>query len=434
MGEDIFQNYVTILEEELIPALGCTEPIAVAYAAAKARQMLGAMPEHITVYCSGNIVKNVKSVTVPNSKGLRGIDAAAILGVVGGRAEKELEVLDDVQPEDIAQTKLLLERHFCDTQLVENVDKLYLKLLLQLGRESASVTIQGHHTNITDMEKNGEVLFHCEYTEDASAVRRGDRKQLRVDGILEFADRVELARIRPILSRQIRCNMRISQEGLSGGYGAEVAAALLESGGDNVFTVARAKAAAASEARMSGCALPVVINSGSGNQGITVSVPVIEYVHAKGLSEEKLYRALAVSNLISIYLKFFIGDLSAFCGAVTAACGAGAALAYLDGLGYLGVADTITNTLAAVSGIFCDGAKPSCAAKISSALDAAFLSLTMARRHQAFHPGEGVVGVDVEQTIRSVGHIGRRGMDETDQEILRIMLQTQTENPSRELC
>lgn len=432
MQRQTIRNFVTILSEELIPALGCTEPIAVAYAAAKARDVLGVFPEHITVFCSGNIVKNVKSVTVPNSNGLRGIDAAATLGTVGGRAEKELEVLSNVKPEDIERTKALLAERFCDTRLVGSVDKLYLKLQARAGQESASVTIQGHHTNITDIEKNGNCLFHCDFSQDASAIRRGDRSQLSVRAILEFAEEADIAELEPILSRQVHCNMRICQEGLSEGFGAGVAAALLASGDGSVFTSARAKAAAASEARMAGCALPVVINSGSGNQGITVSVPVVEYVRERGLSREQLYRALAVSNLISIHLKYFIGDLSAFCGAVTAACGAGAALAYLEGIGYRGVADTITNTLASVSGIFCDGAKPSCAAKISSALDAAFLSLGMAKRHSAFHPGEGVVGGDVEQTIRSVGHIGRNGMDETDQEILRIMMQT--DSVCRELC
>lgn len=424
MHTEIINNFVTILKEELIPALGCTEPIAVAYAAAKARDVLGTFPQHITVFCSGNIVKNVKSVTVPNSNGLRGIDAAAILGTVGGRSEKALEVLDAVQSEDIEKTKALLSEGFCDTQLVGSVDKLYLKILAQAGKETASVTIQGHHTNITDIVKNDAVLFHSTHTSGTSTVRQGDRSQLNVRSILEFADAVEIRDIEPILSRQIKCNMRISEEGMTNHFGAGVARALLDSKDTSVFTLARAKAAAASEARMAGCALPVVINSGSGNQGITVSVPIVEFASANKLPQDKLYRALAVSNLISIHLKYYIGDLSAFCGAVTAACGVGAALAYLDDIGYAGVADTITNTLAAVSGIFCDGAKPSCAAKVASALDAAFLSFRMARQHRAFHPGEGVVGEDVEQTIRSVGHIGREGMDETDQEILRIMMQS----------
>lgn len=423
MHAEQMKNYVTILQEELVPALGCTEPIAVAYASAKARAVLGAMPEHLTVYCSGNIVKNVKSVTVPNSNGLRGIEAAAILGAVGGCAEQELEVLSAVQPEHIRTTRSLLSADFCSTRLASGVDKLYVRVEAAAGQDTASVTIQGHHTNITDIVKNGEVQFHCDFVGEQSAVRQGDRSQLNVRTILEFADTVPLSEIEPILARQIECNTRIAEEGLTTHYGAGVARALLDTGDTSVFTIARAKAAAASEARMSGCALPVVINSGSGNQGITVSVPVIEYVTTYHLSAEKLYRALAVSNLISIHLKRFIGDLSAFCGAVTAACGVGAALAYLDGCGYAGVADTITNTLAAVSGIFCDGAKPSCAAKVASALDAAFLSFRMARHQRAFNPGEGVVGDEVEQTIRSVGYIGREGMDETDQEILRVMLQ-----------
>ena len=424
MHAELMKNYVTILQEELVPALGCTEPIAVAYASAKAREVLGVMPQHITVYCSGNIVKNVKSVTVPNSNGLQGIDAAAILGTVGGSASRELEVLSAVQPEHIRTTRRLLTEAFCETKLASGVDKLYVRVEAAAEDGStAAVTLQGHHTNVTDILKNGQVLFHCDYVGEHSAVRQGDRSLLNVHSILEFADTVPLSEIEPILAKQIECNTRIAEEGLTTHYGAGVARALLDTGDTSVFTIARAKAAAASEARMSGCALPVVINSGSGNQGITVSVPVIEYVTTYHLSAEKLYRALAVSNLISIHLKRFIGDLSAFCGAVTAACGVGAALAYLDGCGYSGVADTITNTLAAVSGIFCDGAKPSCAAKVASALDAAFLSFRMARHQRAFNPGEGVVGDEVEQTIRSVGYIGREGMDETDQEILRVMLQ-----------
>ena len=424
MNQEMIANFVAILREELMPALGCTEPIALAYAAAKTRETLGKKPEHITVFCSGNIVKNVKSVTVPNSNGLRGIDAAAILGTVGGMADRKLEVLSAVTQAHIEETKTLLGTAYCDTKLVVGVDKLYLKVLAEAGEESAAVTIQGHHTNITDIEKNGEVLFHVDYVNETSAQRIGDRSQLTVRAILEFADAVDVEQIAPILQQQIDCNYRIAQEGMSTGYGAGVAHALLDAKQPSAYDRARAMAAAASEARMSGCALPVVINSGSGNQGITVSVPLIELAKGTDLSQERLYRALAVSNLTSIHLKYFIGDLSAFCGAVTAACGTGAALAYLHGLPYAGVADTITNTLADVSGIFCDGAKPSCAAKVSSALDAAFVSFRMANRNRAFGSGEGVVGEDVEQTIRSIGLIGREGMDETDEHILRIMLET----------
>ena len=423
MNQEKICNHITILQEELMPALGCTEPIAVAFAAAKAREVLGQFPEHMIAHCSGNIIKNVKSVTVPNSNGLRGIDAAAILGAVGGQADKKLEVLEGVQSAHISRTIELLGSSYCDVSAATGVDKLYLKIEAFAGDDHAVVVIQGHHTNITDIEKNGEVLLHHDYVDESSAQRKGDRSQLTVRSILEFADAVDIEALKPILEPQIQFNMAISQEGMDTRYGAGVARAMLDDGNVSVYTLASAKAAAASEARMAGCPLPVVINSGSGNQGITVSVPVIVYARTMHYSENKLLRALAVSNLISIHLKYYIGDLSAFCGAVTAACGAGAAVAYLDGGDYGVVADTISNTLASVSGIFCDGAKPSCAAKVAAALDSAFLSFRMARKHRAYNPGEGVVGVDVERTIHGVGLIGREGMDETDQHILRVMLQ-----------
>ena len=423
MTREEIKNHITILEEELVPALGCTEPIAVAYAAAKTREVLGVFPEHIQVSCSGNIIKNVKSVTVPNSNGLRGIEAAAILGIVGGCPEKKLEVLSAITENHIVKTKQLMSQNYCDTSFATNVDKLYIKITAYSGSNQATVIIQGQHTNITDIEKNGEVIFHKEHVHDAATSRKGDRSQLTVRSILEFADAVDIDEIKHILDRQIEYNLRISAEGMDTRYGAGVARALLDDGKITVFTLARAKAAAASEARMAGCSLPVVINSGSGNQGITVSVPVIEYARSMHYSEKKLYRALAVSNLTSIHLKYFIGDLSAFCGAVTAACGVGAALSYLDDGDYAEVSDTISNTLASVSGIFCDGAKPSCAAKVAAALDAAFLSFRMSRKHRSYNPGDGVVAEDIEQTIRGVGLIGREGMEETDQHILRIMMQ-----------
>ena len=425
MDRQTICNHLTILSEELMPALGCTEPIAVAYAAAKAREVLGTFPETLQVHCSGNIIKNVKSVTVPNSNGLRGIDAAAILGCVGGYAPRQLEVLEDITPQHIQQTQDLLDTGFCQVQFASGVDKLYIRMEAQAGKESAQVVIQGHHTNITDIVKNGQTLFHHDFVHDSSATRKGRREELTVRSILEFADAVEPEELEPLLAQQIQCNMRIAQEGMDQRYGAGVARALLDdSASHSVYTLASAMAAAASEARMAGCSLPVVINSGSGNQGITVSVPVIVYAQSQHYSQRKLYRALAVSNLVSIHLKYYIGDLSAFCGAVTAACGAGAALAYLDGGDYSVVSDTISNTLACVSGIFCDGAKPSCAAKVNAALNAAFLAFRMARKHRAYNPGEGVVGQDVEQTIHGVGLIGREGMDETDQHILRVMLQS----------
>ena len=418
------QNMVAILEEELVPALGCTEPIAIAYAAAKTRAVLGMFPEKATVYCSGNIVKNVKSVTVPNSGGLRGIEAAAILGMVGGNADRELEVLTEVRPEHIEKAEQLLKENFCRSILVKDVDKLYIQVCLEAGSRIAAVTIEGHHTNITHILKDGKVIFEKPYTPLLAQKRNGDRTRLSVRSILEFADAVDLEPLLPTLTRQLQCNDAIADAGLAASYGACVSRAVLSSGEVSPFMEAKRRASAASEARMSGCALPVVINSGSGNQGITVSVPVAAYARARHLSEDRMYRGLIVSNLISIHLKRHIGDLSAFCGAVTASCGVGAALAYLDGFGYQVVADSITNNLASVGGILCDGAKPSCAAKVCASLESAYLSYCMARRARAFCPGEGVVGQDVEQTIRSIGHIGREGMEYTDLEILKVMMQT----------
>lgn len=427
MQEKEISNCIAILEEELMPALGCTEPIAIAYAAAKAAETLGVNPERAVTYCSGNIVKNVKSVTVPNSNGLRGIEAATVLGLVGGAADKQLEVLTGVKPEHIETTKQLLAKDFCQTKLVTDVDKLYIRVWVEGEGHTASVTIEGHHTNITDIMRDEAVLYHKDYTPEQAQKRKGDRTKLTVANILEFAAQVDVAAIQPILARQMECNCKIADAGMSQMYGSGVAQAILNNMPHTPFALARARAAAASEARMSGCPLPVVINAGSGNQGIIVSVPVVTYARQMGYHDEKLYRALAVSNLISIHLKRHIGDLSAFCGAITAACGVGAALAYLEDCAYQVVADTISNTLVSVGGIFCDGAKPSCAAKLASALDSVYISFCMARDARAFGAGDGIVGADVEQTIRSIGRIGSVGMEETDQEILQIMLQTKAD-------
>ncbi len=424
MQEAEINNFIAILEEEMVPALGCTEPIAIAYAAACARQALGRFPESAVAYCSGNIVKNVKSVTVPNSNGLRGIEAATVLGIVGGNADKKLEVLTQVNAEQIEQTKQLLKLGYCKTALVNDVDKLYIKIEVSAAGHTASVTIEGYHTNITKVTRDDTVLYENAYTPDRAQKRKGDRTKLTVASILEFAEQADLTALEPILKRQIECNCKIADEGVRRVYGSGVAHAILKNMPNTAFTLARARAAAASEARMSGCPLPVVINAGSGNQGIIVSVPVVTYARENGYSEEKLYRALIISNLISVHLKRHIGDLSAFCGAVTASCGVGAALAYLEGCGYQVVADTISNNLASVGGVFCDGAKPSCAAKVASALDSVYICFCMARENHAFGIGDGIVGTDVEQTIRSIGQIGSIGMEETDQEILHIMLQT----------
>ena len=421
------RNFIRILEEELVPALGCTEPITLAYAAATARRTLGEPCTDIDVACSGNIIKNVKSVAVPNSGGMRGVEAAAALGAAGGRADRKLEVLTDLTDDDRAAAREMLRRNICHTHLAVGVDKLYIRVCVR-GESggTAAVTIAGHHTNITRIEKDGHVLLDRPFRPGA-ADSRADRSRLSVRSILEFAGEVCLDDVAPLLRRQLDCNLNIARTGMNAFQSIGVASALrAEKQPLSVYDEARILAAAASEARMSGCSLPVVINSGSGNQGITVSVPVAVYARRTGADEEHLLRALIVSNLISVHLKSYIGDLSAFCGAVTAACGAGAAICFLSGGTYHEIADTVTNTLASVSGIVCDGAKPSCAAKISAALDAAFLAVEMASRHRVFPAGDGLVAGDVERTIENIGHVGRDGMESTDLEILQLMLQTTT--------
>ncbi|MDY2937792.1 MAG: L-serine ammonia-lyase, iron-sulfur-dependent, subunit alpha [Fusicatenibacter sp.] len=420
MDKLLYNNYVKILKNELVPALGCTEPIAIAYAAAKAREVLGQMPESIELCCSGNIIKNVKGVKVPNSNGLKGIDVAATLGVVGGRADRELEVLEDVTQEDIEKTKELVAAGFCTCTLKEGVENLYIVARVDAGEHSAEVTIVNRHTLISRIVKDGEVLYSIAANEESPEYV--DKSLLNVRDILLFADEVDLEDVREVLTRQITMNSAIAEEGLSHPYGAQVGRTLLKEYGNDVKIRARARAAAGSDARMGGCSLPVVINSGSGNQGMTVSLPVIEFAKELKVSEEKLYRALVVSNLIAIHQKKYIGSLSAYCGAVSAACGAGAAITYLYGGDYEDVSFTIVNTIANVGGIVCDGAKSSCAAKIASAVDAAIMAHFMGMNHRTFQPGEGIVQEDVEGTIKSMGYIGRVGMKDTDTEILNIMI------------
>lgn len=420
MEKSLYQNYVRILENELVPALGCTEPIAIAYAAAKAKEVLGEFPDRVEMCCSGNIIKNVKGVTVPNSGGLKGIDVAATLGIVGGDATKELEVLEQVTQEDIQKTKELVDAGFCRCSLQEDVENLYIVARVEKGEHYAEITIINRHTLITRIVRDGEVLFTHKVSQ--SSPDYADKSLLNVRDILEFANTVDMEDIREVIGRQIAMNTEISTEGLANNYGAEVGKTLLEIYGDDVKVRARARAAAGSDARMGGCSLPVVINSGSGNQGMTVSLPVIEYAKELGLSEERLYRSLVVSNLISIHQKKYIGSLSAYCGAVSAACGAGAAITYMMGGTEEEIGLTIVNTIANVGGIVCDGAKSSCAAKIASSVEAAILAHSMAMRHRSFQPGEGIVQGDVEATIRSIGYIGRVGMKLTDTEILNIMI------------
>ena len=421
MDSALYSNYLNILKHELVPALGCTEPIAIAYAAAKARQILGDFPDTIEMNCSGNIIKNVKGVTVPNSDGMKGIDVAAILGVVGGNADKALEVLEEITPEHIQKTRELVEQRICSCSLVEGVANLYIVAKVKKDNHYAEVTIINHHTNITKIVKDDEVLLDIPVeAEDTDAGI--DKSTLTVKDILTFANEVKIEDVKDLLERQIRMNSAISQEGLDNNYGAQIGKTLMHVWGKGITTRACARAAAGSDARMGGCSMPVVINSGSGNQGMTVSLPVIAYAEEWEISREKLYRSLVVSNLIAIHQKFYIGSLSAYCGAVSAACGAGAGITYMYGGTYQQVSLTIINTLGNIGGIVCDGAKPSCAAKIATSVDAALMAFHLSIQNKSFLPGEGIIKGDVEETIKSMGYIGRVGMRSTDTEILNVMI------------
>ena len=433
MNFDTMQAYHRILKKELVAAMGCTEPIAIAYAAAKCRDVLGVMPEHCHVHCSGNIVKNVMGVTVPNSGGLKGIDVAATLGILGGNAEKDLEVLESVTEAHIAEAKQLLAQDFCQCSLVKNVENLYILIHLTAAGHDAKVEIRNYHKNITRIEKDGQLIYQEEVSCNEVPVKYDpDKALLNIADILEYGDTFDDPSINELLEYQLSCNLAICNEGLTKNYGAQVGKTLLSTvkvqNTDTVRTIAKAYAAAGSDARMNGCAMPVVINSGSGNQGLTVSMPVKAYADTYHISHERMLRSLAVSNLIAIHQKQYIGSLSAYCGAVSAACGAGAAIAYMLGEAqpkqalYQQVSDTITNTIATVGGMVCDGAKSSCAAKIATAVDCAITGYELGLRGLAFQPGEGLVMGSVEDTIESVGRMGREGMHSTDEEILQIML------------
>ncbi|MGI5092955.1 serine dehydratase subunit alpha family protein [Treponema socranskii] len=426
MDKKVYDAYVAILKTELVPALGCTEPIAIAFAAAKVRDVLGSFPETIRVEASGNIVKNVQGVTVPNSGGLKGIDVAATLGAVGGDAEIGLEVLSKITEEQIKKTKQLVDSGFCTCSLVDGKDNLYIRVTAKSGEDTAVVVVSEKHTNIAYVEKNGKVLIDVKSTGvKTDAGNEANKSLLSVRDIIRFADEVNIDDVRAVIERQIEYNTAISKEGLAREYGAKVGRTLEKLYDKNDVRVrARAAAAAGSDARMSGCPLPVVINSGSGNQGMTVSLPVIEYAKEWNVPHDKLIRALVLANLIALLQKRYIGSLSAFCGAVCAATGAGCGITYLHGGDEDAVARTITNTLADVGGIVCDGAKPSCAAKIASAVDAAILGFELGSREGiAFKSGEGLVKKSAEDTIRSFGRMGRDGMRSTDTEILHIMLE-----------
>lgn len=430
MNEALYRNHLSILREELVVAMGCTEPIAIAYAGAKAKQVLGAVPDHCHVKCSGNIVKNVKGVTVPTSEGMRGIEIAATLGVVGGDPERELAVLQTVTHEDLLQARELLKNGFCTCELIEGVANLYIIIELTAGEQSALVEIKDHHANITRIIRNGEVLLEVEDSGEQSQTDGPDRFLLDVRNIIEFADSLAAEDVSSVLEPQILCNTAIAQEGLTGAWGAAVGKTLLErEENPSVLLRAKAMAAAGSDARMSGCAMPVVINSGSGNQGITVTLPVVEYARELGVTDDMRFRALAVANLISVHQKKYIGSLSAYCGAVSAACGAACGVAYMMYKGkvsddelYRIISDTITNSICTAGGIVCDGAKSSCAAKIAASVEVALTALELSGKNRVFQPGEGLVMDQVEDTIAAVGRMARDGMKSTDIEILNIML------------
>ena len=415
-----YQAYIQILNEELVPAMGCTEPIALAYIASKARDILGTLPEEVIVKASGSIIKNVKSVIVPNTNHLKGIPAAIVAGLIAGKTDKELEVISEVNDSQVNEMRFYLEKDNIQVEYLDSDNVFDIIIILKHKGDTVTVRIKDFHTNIVYIEKNGDVLF--EKKDTAEKTVRVDRSLLDIKSIWDFINTVDIQEIAYILERQIKYNTAIAQEGLTNNYGANIGKVLLKMEGDNIRTRAKAKAAAGSDARMNGCELPVIINSGSGNQGITCSVPVIEYAKELNVSHEKLLRALALSNLIAIHEKTGIGTLSAYCGAVSAGAGAGAGIAYLHNGTYEDVIHTIVNSLAIVSGIVCDGAKASCAAKIASSIDAAILGYHMYQNGQEFKSGDGIVMNGIEATIKGVGQLGKEGMKETNKEIIKLMI------------
>ena len=416
-----YGQYIQILNEELKPAMGCTEPIAIAYAAAKARAVLGTMPERLLVEVSGNIIKNVKSVVVPHTGGLRGIPAAAVAGAVAGDADAELEVLSRVTGEQIAAMGEFLQKTPIEVRHADTGHIFDIMITAYHGSDSSFVRIVDYHTNVVSVKHNGEVLAEKEIVTREDGLT--DRSCLTIEGIVDFAESVDVEDVREVLERQIEYNMAIAEEGLRHSYGANIGKTVLRGRENDINYQMRAWAAAASDARMNGCELPVVINSGSGNQGITCSVPVIVYARETGAEHKELLRALCVSNLVTTHLKTGIGRLSAYCGAVSAGCGAGAGIAWLRGGRFEMIAHTVVNAVAVDSGIVCDGAKASCAAKIASAVDAGLLGLAMYEDGNQFFGGDGIVKCGVENTIASVGRLARFGMQQTDKEIIRLMME-----------
>lgn len=415
-------SYIQILKEELIPAMGCTEPIALAYAASKAREVLGEKPDRVIIEASGSIIKNVKSVIVPNTNSLKGIPAAVTAGIIAGQPDKGLEVISVVTQTQIEEMRKFLEAVPFEVLHIDNGITFDIIVTLYSKDTYAKVRIANYHTNIILIEKNNEVLYKVHIDgEDEEGLT--DRSLLDMCSIWDFANTVEIDDIREILDRQIEYNTAISEEGLRGSYGANIGSILLSMEGNDIRTRAKAKTAAGSDARMNGCELPVIINSGSGNQGITCSIPVIEYAKELNSETEKLYRALVLSNLVAIHQKTGIGRLSAYCGAVCAGAAAGAGIAYLYGGNLDDITHTVVNALAIISGIICDGAKASCAAKIAYAVDAGILGYNMYKNGQQFYAGDGIVTKGADETIKNIGRLGKDGMKQTNIEIINMMIE-----------
>jgi len=421
MDKKIQEEFINILKEELVPAMGCTEPIALAYAAARGREVLGCEPERMTAKCSGNMIKNVRCVTIPNSGGLTGIETACILGVAAGDASAGMEVLEKVGEAQRARARELLQQGCCSVEYLDSEIPLHFIIALFAAGHTVEVEVRHTHTNVVSITRDGSVVFE-KAKELAEKGYLTDRSGLSLETIKRFADEVELPRIRELCERQIRYNMDIAYEGISGEYGIGIGRVIREAYADGVVTRMKAYAAAASEARMGGCDMPVIINSGSGNQGIASSVPVIVYAREKNIPTEKLYRSLVFSGLLTIYQKEFIGKLSAFCGAVSASCASAAAITYMAGGSLSQIKATIDNTLANIPGIICDGAKISCAAKIASSLDASMMAHYLAMQNKEYEAYTGILKEDAGETISCVGYIGKVGMHQTDKEIIKMML------------
>ena len=421
LDKKTYSAYVRLLKQELVPAMGCTEPIAVAYASAIAAKQLGVLPQKVDICVSANIIKNVKSVIVPNTNRLQGLPVAAAVGVIAGDPEKELLVISEVSKEQQAKiTEYLKTAEFSVRE--SNSGAIFdIHVTLEANGHAASCRIAGDHTNIVNITYDGQTIF-SKNSENLRADNQGDKQLLSVENIVEFADTFDINDLKETFERQIKCNMAIAEEGLKNNYGARVGQVILKTSENTPATRAKAYAAAASDARMGGCEKPVIINSGSGNQGITASVPVIIYAEELNVSREKLYRALAVSNLVTLHLKSGIGPLSAYCGVISAGCGAAAGIAYLYGGKFREIAHTVVNALAINSGVICDGAKASCAAKIASAVESGILGMQMFKEGSQFVDGDGIVSKGVENTIKNVCKIAGDGMRKTDDEIIKIML------------